>query len=199
MSADVREMNHAAIGAVDLARASSAVEELLLALGQDLTREELQRTPHRVARAFQEMLTPSPFDATKFPNSEGYDELVVVRDIAFSSLCEHHLLPFVGVAHVAYLPGTHIVGLSKLARVVDRYSKRLQVQERMTMQIADWLTDELSPRGVGVVVEAEHMCMRVRGAQAAGSSTTTSALRGRLRDDPRSRAEFLSLVRRAAP
>jgi GTP cyclohydrolase I len=182
---------------LDLARAARAVEELLLALGQDVTRPGLQRTPERVARALQEMLTPLPFEVTKFPNDEGYDELVLVRDITFSSLCEHHLLPFTGVAHLAYLPKTHIVGLSKLARVVDRYSRRLQVQERMTQQIADWLTDELEPRGVGVVVEAEHLCMRVRGARAAGSHTTTSALRGRLRDDPRTRAEFLSLVRRA--
>lgn len=186
------------VGTVDLARASRAVEELLLALGQDMSRAELQRTPGRVARALQEMLTPSSFEATKFHNSEGYDELVVVGDISFHSLCEHHLLPFVGVAHVAYLPATHIVGLSKLARVVERYSRRLQVQERMTQQIADWLTDELQPQGVGVVVEAEHMCMRVRGTRAAGSITITSALRGRLRDDPRTRTEFLSLARRAA-
>ncbi len=191
-------MNDVPAITADLPRACRAVEELLLAFGQDLSRDELQRTPERVARAFEEMLSPLPFDVTKFPNTEGYDELVLVRDISFQSLCEHHLLPFVGVAHVAYLPGKQIVGLSKLARVVDRYSRRLQVQERMTMQIADWLTDELVPRGVGVVVEAEHMCMRVRGARSPGSTTTTSALRGRLRDDPRSRAEFLSLVRRAA-
>lgn len=175
------------------------MEDLLLALGQDLSREELKQTPERVARAFHEMLSPLPFCATKFPNSEGYDELVLVRDIPFQSLCEHHLLPFIGVAHLAYLPGLQIVGLSKLARIVDHYSRQLQVQERMTMQIADWLTDELGPRGVGVVLEAEHMCMRVRGARATGSTTITSALRGRLRDDPRSRAEFLSLVRRSAP
>jgi GTP cyclohydrolase I len=182
---------------VDLARAARAVEELLRALGQDVGRPGLERTPERVARSLLEMLTPLPFEVTKFPNDEGYDELVLVRDISFSSLCEHHLLPFTGVAHLAYLPRTHIVGLSKLARVVDRYSRRLQVQERMTQQIADWLTDELDPRGVGVVVEAEHLCMQVRGARASGSHTTTSALRGRLRDDPRTRAEFLSLVRRA--
>ena len=191
-------MTEAAVASVDLARATRAVEELLLALGQDVTRPGLERTPERVARSLQEMLTPLPFEVTKFPNDEGYDELVLVRDISFSSLCEHHLLPFTGVAHLGYLPRTHIVGLSKLARVVDRYSRRLQVQERMTQQIADWLTDELDPRGVGVVVGAEHLCMRVRGARAGGSFTTTSALRGRLRDDPRTRAEFLSLVRRAS-
>ena len=182
---------------IDLARAAQAVEELLRALGQDVTRPGLQRTPARVAKSLQEMLTPLPFEVTKFPNDEGYDELVLVRDIPFSSLCEHHLLPFTGVAHLAYLPKTSIVGLSKLARVVDHYSRRLQVQERMTQQIADWLTDELDPRGVGVVLEAGHLCMQVRGARATGSLTTTSALRGRLRDDPRTRAEFLSLVRRA--
>jgi GTP cyclohydrolase I len=181
---------------IDLARAAQAVEELLRALGQDVTRPGLQRTPARVAKSLQEMLTPLPFEVTKFPNDEGYDELVLVRDIPFSSLCEHHLLPFTGVAHLAYLPKTSIVGLSKLARVVDHYSRRLQVQERMTQQIADWLTDELDPRGVGVVIEAGHLCMQVRGARATGSLTTTSALRGRLRDDPRTRAEFLSLVRR---
>jgi GTP cyclohydrolase I len=181
---------------IDLARAAQAVEDLLRALGQDVTRPGLQRTPERVARSLQEMLTPLPFEVTKFPNDEGYDELVLVRDIPFSSLCEHHLLPFTGVAHLAYLPKTSIVGLSKLARVVDHYSRRLQVQERMTQQIADWLTDELDPRGVGVVLEAGHLCMQVRGARATGSLTTTSALRGRLRDDPRTRGEFLSLVRR---
>ncbi len=188
-------MTDAPIGAVDLARASAAVEELLLALGQDLTREELQRTPHRVARAFQEMLTPSPFDATKFPNSEGYDELVVVRDIAFSSLCEHHLLPFVGVAHVAYLPGTHIVGLSKLARVVEHTARGLQVQERLTQHVSDWLQRELQPKGVGVVIEAEHLCMSLRGVQKAGTRTITSALHGLIRDDARTRQEFLELAR----
>ena len=194
-SARVLRVTETAVGHMDVARATRAVEELLSALGQDVTSPGLERTPERVARSLQEMLTPLPFEVTKFPNDEGYDELVLVRDISFSSLCEHHLLPFTGVAHLGYLPRTHIVGLSKLARVVDRYSRRLQVQERMTQQIADWLTDELDPRGVGVVVEAEHLCMQVRGARASGSHTTTSALRGRLRDDPRTRAEFLSLVR----
>ncbi len=180
---------------VDLDRAAAAVRELLLALGEDPTTEALARTPQRVARSYAEMLTPEPFSLTTFDNDEGYDELVLVRDIPFSSLCEHHLLPFVGTAHVAYLPARRILGLSKLARVVELYSRRLQVQERMTQQVADWLTDELAPRGVGVVVEAEHMCMRLRGARATGTRTVTSALRGRLRDDPRTRGEFLSLVR----
>jgi GTP cyclohydrolase I len=140
------------------------------------------------------MLTPRPFDARTFPNDEGYDELVLSRDIPFQSLCEHHLLPFVGLAHVAYLPGERILGLSKLARVVEMFARRLQVQERLTQQIANWLVDELGPRGVGVVMEAEHMCMSVRGVRAPGAKTVTSALRGTLRDDARTRQEFLSLA-----
>jgi GTP cyclohydrolase I len=141
------------------------------------------------------MLTPPHFDPTCFPNDEGYDELVMVRDIPFHSLCEHHLLPFVGVAHVAYLPKDRILGLSKLARIVETYSRALQVQERMTQQIADWLQEQLAPRGVGVVIEAEHMCMRLRGVRTPGTMTVTSALRGTLRNDPRTRTEFLDLAR----
>jgi len=179
---------------VDVAAATEAVRALLLALGQDPEVAHLRDTPVRVARAYEEMLSARPFDLTTFPNDEGYDELVVVRDIAFSSLCEHHLLPFVGVAHVAYLPGRRILGLSKLARVVELHARRLQVQERMTQQVADWLQRELSPKGVGVVLEAEHMCMRLRGARTPGTSTITSSLKGRLRDDARTRAEFLALV-----
>ncbi len=182
-------------GHVDVEAAERAVRDLLVALGQDPDRPELLATPGRVARAFEEQLTPRPFALTTFPNDEGYDELVVVRDITFSSLCEHHLLPFVGVAHVAYLPAQRIVGLSKLARIVEHHSRRLQVQERMTQQVADTLSDQLSPRGVGVVLEAEHMCMRLRGARAPGTRTLTSALRGRLRDDARTRSEFLELAR----
>jgi GTP cyclohydrolase I len=176
--------------------ARAAVADLLVALGYDLDQESLRDTPRRVAAAFDELLAQRTFDLTTFPNDEGYDELVVARDIAFSSLCEHHLLPFVGVAHVAYVPGRRILGLSKLARVVETHSRALQVQERMTMQIAHWLERELAPRGVGVVVEAEHMCMSIRGVRAVGARTTTSALLGRLREDARTRQEFLSLVRR---
>jgi GTP cyclohydrolase I len=135
-----------------------------------------------------------PFNPTTFPNDEGYDELVVVRDIPFQSLCMHHLLPFHGVAHIAYLPGGRIIGLSKLGRVVDLFARDLQVQERLTTQVADWLDAELSPRGVGVIIEAEHLCMSLRGVQKAGSRTVTSALRGSIKDDPRTRQEFLSLV-----
>jgi GTP cyclohydrolase I len=180
---------------VDLEAASKAVQDLLVALGEDPTSEHLRRTPARVARAFQELLTPTQVDPTTFPNDEGYDELVLVRDIPFHSLCEHHLLPFVGKAHVAYLPKDRILGLSKLARVVEHYSRSLQVQERMTQQIAGWLEEQLAPRGVGVVLEAEHMCMRLRGVRVPGTMTVTSTLRGTLRDDARTRGEFLDLVR----
>ena len=181
--------------AIDLEAAERAVGDLLRALGQDPSSEHLLQTPRRVAASFAEQLTPIDVELTTFPNDEGYDELVVVRDIPFHSLCEHHLLPFVGHAHVAYLPDKRILGLSKLARVVQRYSRALQVQERMTQQVAGWLQDELSPRGVGVVLEAEHMCMSVRGVRTPGATTVTSSLRGQLRDDARTRGEFLDLVR----
>ena len=181
-------------GDMDLEAAARAAHELLLALGVDTDAEGLRDTPRRVAAAYAELLTPKPFEATTFPNDEGYDELVVARGIPFHSLCEHHLIPFVGVAHVAYLPGERIVGLSKLARVVEHFARRLQVQERMTVQIADWLEDELQPRGVGVVLDAEHFCMTLRGVQKPGARTTTSALRGFVRDDPRTRQEFLAFA-----
>jgi GTP cyclohydrolase I len=147
---------------------------------------------------YAELLTPSPFTATTFPNDGGYDQLVVARDIPFHSLCEHHLLPFVGVAHVAYLPGERIVGLSKLARVVESFARSLQVQERLTTQVADWLQRELAPQGVGVVLEAEHLCMSLRGVQKAGATTVTSALHGVVRDDARTRQEFLALTQRSS-
>ncbi len=178
----------------DLDAGAEGVQQLLTALGIDTEAEGLRDTPRRVAKAYAEMLTPVPFEATTFPNEEGYDELVVARSIQFHSLCEHHLIPFVGVAHVAYLPGERIVGLSKLARIVEHFARRLQVQERMTVQIADWLERELAPKGVGVVLDAEHFCMTLRGVQKPGARTTTSALRGRVREDERTRAEFLSLT-----
>jgi GTP cyclohydrolase I len=131
---------------------------------------------------------------TTFPNDEGYDELVLARDIPFTSICEHHLLPFIGTAVVAYLPDERILGLSKLARVVELFARRPQVQERMTTQIAHWLDDQLTPKGVGIVLRAEHTCMTVRGAAARGATTVTSTLLGRLRNDARSRAEFLALA-----
>ena len=179
---------------IDLSRAARAVSELLDALGVDRDGEGLADTPARVARAYAELLTPEPFEATTFPNDEGYDELVLARSIPFSSLCEHHLLPFAGVAHIGYLPGERLLGLSKLARVVTHFSRRLQVQERLTTQVADWLAAALHPKGVGVVLEAEHACMSLRGVRAAGSMTLTSALAGIVRDDERTRAEFFSLV-----
>jgi GTP cyclohydrolase I len=179
---------------VDLGKAEQAVRDLLVALGQDLSGEHLRDTPRRVALAYEQLLTARPFTPTTFPNDEGYDELVLARDIPFHSLCQHHLLPFHGVAHVGYLPGERILGLSKLARVVEHFSRRLQVQERLTKQIGDWLTEWLAPKGVGVVLEAEHLCMSLRGVEAAGSRTVTSSLHGLLRDDARSRAEFLALA-----
>jgi len=179
---------------IDLDAARVAVADLVVALGQDPGSPHLADTPRRVAAAFAEMLTPRQFNLTTFPNDDGYDELVIVRDIPFHSLCEHHLLPFKGVAHVAYLPGERILGLSKLARVVELFACGLQVQERLTKQVADWLTEHLEPKGVGVVVQAEHLCMSLRGVEAHGALTVTSALQGLLRDDPRSRAEFFSLA-----
>jgi GTP cyclohydrolase I len=182
---------------VDLVRAERAVSDLMAALGQDPASEQLLDTPRRVAATYAELLTPAPFTPTTFPNDEGYDELVLVRAIPFQSLCEHHLLPFVGVAHVGYLPADRILGLSKLARVVELFSRRLQLQERLTTQVADWLQDQLAPKGVGVVLEAAHLCMSLRGVRAAGTHTVTSALHGLLRSDPRSRQEFLALTRTA--
>jgi GTP cyclohydrolase I len=180
---------------MDYERMESAVTDFLEALGVDLTDESLQDTPRRVAAAYSELLTPLPFEPTTFSNDEGYDELVVARSIPFHSLCEHHLLPFHGVAHVGYLPGERIVGLSKLGRVVESFARRLQVQERMTVQIADWVEEFLQPRGVGVVLEAEHLCMSLRGVQKPGTMTVTSALHGLVRDDARTRQEFLSFTR----
>jgi GTP cyclohydrolase I len=181
---------------MDLAAAEQAVAALLRALGRDPSSVHLADTPRRVADAYAELLTGPQFDLTTFPNDEGYDELVLARDIPVQSLCEHHLLPFRGVAHVAYLPGSRILGLSKLARVVELFARDLQVQERLTQQVADWLQDNLVPRGVGVVIEAEHLCMSLRGVRAAGTKTLTSALRGVLREDGRTRQEFFALTGR---
>jgi GTP cyclohydrolase I len=178
---------------LDLRAAERAVGDLLRALGHDPSSEHLVDTPRRVAAAYAELLTPRQFSLTTFPNDEGYDELVLARDIPVQSLCQHHLLPFIGVAHVGYLPGERILGLSKLARVVEMFARGLQVQERLTKQIADCLWDHLQPKGVGVVVEAEHLCMSRRGVQARGCRTVTSSLHGLLREDPRSRADFFAL------
>ena len=179
---------------VDRAAIERAAGELLIALGAKLDGPGLRDTPRRMADAYAELLSPAPFNLTTFPNDESYDELVIVRDIPFQSLCMHHVLPFCGVAHVAYLPADRILGLSKLARVVDMFARDLQLQERLTTQVAGWLQQQLRPKGVGVVLEAEHLCMSMRGVQKAGAKTVTSALHGLVRDDPRTREEFLSLT-----
>jgi GTP cyclohydrolase IA len=179
---------------IDVAAAERAVAELLRALGKDPESRHLAETPRRVVDSYVELLTPNQFDLTTFPNDEGYDELVLATHLPVQSLCEHHLLPFTGVAHIGYLPGERILGLSKLARVLEMFARDLQVQERLTRQVADWLLEHLAPRGVGVVIEAEHQCMSMRGVRATGSRTITSTLHGLLRDDPRSRQEFLGLT-----
>lgn len=180
---------------VDLAAAEAAAETMLEALGLPVDGDDMRETPRRLVAAYAEMLTVPDFDLTTFANSAGYDELVLVHDIPVRSLCEHHLLPFVGVAHVGYLPDDRILGLSKFARLVEFFARRAQTQERLTTQIADHLQERLAPVGVGVVIEAEHSCMSLRGARAAGARTVTSTLRGSLREDPSSRAEFLALTR----
>ena len=181
---------------IDLDAAQDAAEALLRALGMPLDTPHMAETPRRLAAAYAELLTATPFEFTTFPNTEGYDELVLVQDIPVSSVCEHHMLPFTGVAHIGYLPDERILGLSKFARLVQLLASRAQTQERLTKQVADHLETHLAPRGVGVVIEAEHTCMSLRGVRAPGARTVTSALLGTLRTDPSSRAEFLSLARR---
>jgi GTP cyclohydrolase I len=182
------------VSRIDIVEAERSVRDLLIALGRDPRSEHLAETPRRVAAALAELLTPERFELTTFPNDENYDELVLVRDIPFHSMCEHHLLPFHGVAHVGYLPGERVLGLSKLARLVNRFAADLQTQERLTKQIADWLDFHLRPKGVGVVIEAEHLCMTMRGVRATNARTSTSAVVGQLRDDARSRQEFFALT-----
>jgi GTP cyclohydrolase I len=179
---------------VDLVAAERAAEDFLHALGISTDSPSLRATPRRMAQAYADLFTSRPFDLTTFPNDEGYDELVLARGLPVRSVCEHHLLPFTGVAHIGYLPGDQILGLSKLARVLEHFACRPQVQERLTKQIADWLGEHLAPKGVGVVIEAEHTCMTLRGVQATGSSTVTSTLSGMLREDPGSRQEFFALT-----
>jgi GTP cyclohydrolase IA len=183
---------------IDRGAVERAAADLLRALGADGDAEALEETPRRVADAFAELLTPHEFRATTFPNDDGYDELIVARSIPFHSLCMHHLLPFHGVAHIGYLPGERIIGLSKLGRVVEYFSRDLQIQERLTTQVAGWLQRELEPKGVGVVLEAEHLCMSLRGVQKLGAKTVTSALLGAVRDDARTRQEFLALTTRTS-
>ena len=184
---------------VDLARVEKAVRELLIAIGEDPERSGLVRTPERVARAYAEMfagLFVDPDEVLQTTFDENHDELVLVKDIPLYSICEHHLVPWHGKAAVGYIPGAdgRITGLSKLARVVDLYAKRPQVQERLTSQVADAVMRRLEPQGVIVVVQAEHLCMAMRGVRKPGSTTTTSAVRGIFQSDPRSRAEALSLI-----
>jgi len=182
-------------GGIDLDAAEQAARQFLHALNVTTDGETMRDTPRRMAKAYAEFFTPRPFDLTTFPNDGDYDELVVARDIPFRSVCEHHLLPFYGKAAVGYLPGGRILGLSKLARIVEHFALRPQVQERLTKQVADWLNLQLQPQGVGVVIEAEHTCMSLRGVQAVGASTVTSTMLGTLRRDVRSRQEFLAIVR----
>jgi GTP cyclohydrolase IA len=186
----------ASIPTIDIAAAERAAADFVRAMGMDLDDPSLAATPGRMARAYAELLTPPEMTLTTFPNEAGYDELVLTRDIPFTSVCEHHLLAFSGTATVGYLPGPRLLGLSKLARIVEMHSRRPQIQERMTTQIAHWLDDKLTPRGVGVVLQAEHTCMTLRGVRAHGSTTVTSALLGTVRTDERTRNEFLALSER---
>jgi GTP cyclohydrolase I len=185
---------------VDIERIEKAVHELLLAIGEDPTRDGLVKTPHRVAKMYEELFAgfgENPADHLEITFAADHDEMVMVRDIPFASLCEHHLIPFIGRAHVAYIPGEdgRITGLSKLARLVDGYARRLQVQERMTTEISDAIEAALAPRGVLVVVEAEHLCMSMRGVKKSGTSTVTSAVRGLFRNDAATRMEAMQFVR----
>lgn len=183
---------------MDRDRLENAVREILIAIGEDPDREGLKETPQRVARMYEEVfqgLENSPEQFLKIFNDEHNEEMVVVRDIPMYSMCEHHLLPFVGKAHIVYIPKDgRVIGLSKLARIVDNFARRPQIQERLTSQIADFLMENLDPLGVAVVIEAEHLCMTMRGARAAGAKTKTSALRGSMRSDARTRAEAMSLI-----
>lgn len=184
-------------GEVDLERIAAAVREILYAVGEDPDREGLKNTPMRVARMYSELfagLRADPATHLDTVFTERYDELVVLRDIPFNSLCEHHLMPFEGVAHVAYLPDGKIAGISKLARVVDAYAHRPQVQERLTNQIADMLMEQLNAKGVAVILKATHTCMTCRGVKKPGSLMVTSALRGRCKADPRTRSEVMVLL-----
>lgn len=184
---------------MDKERIQNAVREILIAVGEDPDREGLVETPKRVANMYEEIfagLTEDPKQHIKLFNEQSNDEIVIVKDIPFYSMCEHHLLPFFGKAHIGYIPSDNkIIGLSKLARIVDNFAKKPQVQERLTSDIADFLNDNLQPKGVAVIMEAEHMCMTMRGARAAGSKTQTSALRGIMRTDAKTRAEVLSLLK----
>jgi GTP cyclohydrolase I len=183
---------------IDSEKIEKAVADILEAIGQDTGREGIKLTPKRVANMYAELLAGAgedPIDCVKSLFKEKCDEIVLLRDIPFYSICEHHLMPFIGKAHVAYLPAEYVVGVSKLARIVDCFARRLQVQERLTAQIADFINEHLKPQGVAIVLEAAHSCMTIRGIKKPGSVMVTSALRGIFKRDPRSRAEVLSLMR----
>jgi len=188
------ERGHGRTAAPDIAAATAAAARLLEALGVDCSSQSTAETPRRMAEAYAEMLTPREFEMTTFANDENYRGLVVVENIPVRSVCEHHLLAFTGVAHVGYLPRERILGLSKFARVVEMFAKRPQVQERLTQQIATWLQEQLRSCGVGVVIEAEHSCMTLRGALAEGTATRTTATTGQLQTDPALRREFLESI-----
>ena len=182
---------------VDFARIEKAVGEILCAVGEDVGREGLVDTPKRVAKMYAELLAGMNHDPKEHLGSvfhEEYDEIVLLRDIPFYSICEHHMMPFIGKAHLAYLPDGQVLGISKLARIVDCFARRLQVQERLTVGIADFLMDNLEPKGVAVVIEASHSCMTIRGIKKPGSVMVTSALRGIFIRDSRSRSEVLNLM-----
>jgi len=182
---------------IDHERIQKAVTEILLAVGEDVEREGLKDTPARVARMYEELLGGMREDPEKHAKSifnENYDEIVLLRDIPFFSICEHHMMPFIGKAHLAYLPAGVVLGVSKLARIVDCFARRLQVQERLTDQIADFLMEKLQPKGAAVVLEASHSCMTIRGIKKPGSTMVTSSLRGLLKKDQRTRSEVMSLI-----
>jgi GTP cyclohydrolase I len=184
---------------MDIKRIEKAVSEILLAVGEDPGREGLKKTPERVARMYAELLVGMQKDPQKHLRSvfiENYDEIVLLRNIPFYSICEHHLMPFIGTAHVAYLPSGKILGISKLARIVDCFARRLQAQERLTYQIADFIMNNLKPQGVAVVLEASHSCMTIRGIKKPGSVMVTSAVRGIFKRDPRTRNEVMSLIQK---
>lgn len=201
-SADFLKSFELGLPAIDRTAIENAVENILLAVGEDPEREGLLRTPHRVAKAYDELLSGYRTDPAKLINNAifdvDYDDMVIVRDIEYSSLCEHHMLPFLGKAHVAYIPNKKVIGLSKIPRIVDMFARRLQVQERMTRQIADFINEVLEPKGVAVVMDGVHMCSMMRGVKKHGSGMTTSAMLGTFREDVKTRTEFMDHLNRAS-
>ncbi len=185
---------------MDENRIRAAVQDILIGVGEDPEREGLRSTPDRVSRLYQELLAGYSTDPVAVVNGAlfeaEYDEMIVVRDIEFSSLCEHHLLPFIGHAHVAYVPNEQIIGLSKIPRIVDMFARRLQVQERLTRQVADFMAEVVQPQGVGVVIEALHMCASIRGVKKSQARMVTSAMTGAFKNNPKTRSEFMDHIGR---